>query len=82
MEINVALVAVLTPVVMGIVQVAKSAGLPSRWSPLAAFGVGIIAAVVYWLAYGGDLGPVIWSGILAAMSAAGLYSGGKSVLGK
>lgn len=72
----------LMAVVVGGVEAIKRAGLPSRWAPLAAFGAGIVAALVYWLAFGGDVGPIIWSGILAALSAAGLYSGGKAILDK
>lgn len=72
----------LMAVVVGGVEAIKRAGLPSRWAPLAAFGVGVIVALIYWLAFGGDVGPIIWSGILAALSAAGLYSGGKAILDK
>lgn len=73
-------IAALTAGVMALVEAIKHAGLPSRWAPLAALGAGIVVGLGYWLAFGGDAGELIWSGILAAIGAAGLYSGGKSIV--
>lgn len=73
-------IAALTAGVMALVEAIKHAGLPSRWAPLAALGAGIVVGLGYWLAFGGDAGELIWSGILAAIGAAGLYSGGKSLV--
>lgn len=72
-------IAALTAGVMALVEAIKRAGLPSRWAPLAALGAGIVVGLGYWLAFGGDAGELIWSGILAAIGAAGLYSGGKAI---
>lgn len=74
MEINVALVAVLTPVVMGIVQVAKSAGLSSRWGGIAAILIGAILGISAGL-YAGDVYMSGIAGLVAGLTAAGAYSG-------
>ena len=74
MEISVALVAVLTPVVMGIVQVAKGAGLPSRWGGIAAILIGAILGISAGL-YAGDVYLSGIAGLVAGLTAAGAYSG-------
>lgn len=74
MEISVALVAVLTPVVMGIVQVAKGAGLASRWGGIAAILIGAILGISAGL-YAGDVYLSGIAGLVAGLTAAGAYSG-------
>lgn len=63
------------PVIVGLVQVIKGIGLPSKYAPIAsiALGVGVLAIVgLTWQAY-------LIQGIIVGLSAAGLYSGGKAV---
>lgn len=74
MDINVALVAVLAPIVMGIVQVAKSAGLASRWAGVAAIVIGAILGISAGL-YAGEPYLSGIAGLVAGLTAAGAYSG-------
>lgn len=67
---------VLVPVVIGLVQVAKTIGLPIRFSGLAAIVLGIGGAFLL----GGTLTETILSGIIVGLSAAGLYSATRSTL--
>lgn len=63
------------PLIVALVQVAKSLGLASKWAPVLSIllGVGLLALVA-------DTLPVtIIGGILAGLSASGLYSGTKTV---
>ena len=63
----------LVPVVLGLVQVAKEAGLQSRWAPLLALA---IAQLLGW--YSG-VDPV--QSLVYGLSAAGLWSGVKATSG-
>ena len=64
------------PVIIALVQVAKGLGLASKWAPVLAIllGVGLLALVEL------SLPVTIIGGILAGLSASGLYSGTKSVV--
>ena len=62
-------------VVLGLVQVAKYAGLPNRLAPLLSVALGLMATLFI-----SDL--TILEGIIVGLSASGLFSGGKAVLGK
>lgn len=69
---------VLVPVVLGIVQAIKLAGLPTRWAPITAVLLGIAGAFLI----GGWVfsGAVALQGIIAGLSAAGLWSGVSSTV--
>ena len=70
---------VLIPVVLGLVQVGKIAGLNTRWSPLLSVVLGIIGAfVIQWSL--SNAGIAIIQGIIAGLSAAGLWSGTRATL--
>lgn len=67
----------IVPVIVALVQGAKEMGLPGKYASIAsmAFGIALVATT----------GPVSWSatliqGIVAGLSASGLYSGGKAVV--
>lgn len=64
------------PLVVGLVQVVKTLGLPSRFAPLASvlLGVGIEALV------GGTIAHMVIVGAIVGLSAAGLYSGTKTTV--
>ena len=64
------------PVIIALVQVGKGLGLASKWAPVLAIllGVGLLALVEL------SLPVTIIGGILAGLSASGLYSGTKSVV--
>jgi len=69
------------PAIMGIVEAAKTAGLPKNFAPLFAILLGIGAGILSHSS--GDLtwDQAIAGGIALGLAAAGLYSGGKQVGG-
>lgn len=62
---------VLVPVVLGVVEAIKRAGLSSRWAALVSIALGILGA---W-ALGGFSSLNIVEGIIAGLTASGLWSG-------
>lgn len=72
--IEVMLQAGLIPVVTGVVQVCRTAGLPSKLAPLASLAFGVLA-VVALLAE--PLPQEILQGIVVGLAASGFYSGVK-----
>ncbi len=68
---------IVVPVIVGLVQAAKNAGLRIKYAPLLAIGLGIAFFTTL-----GDLSlpQNLLSGIVAGLTAAGLYSGVKTVV--
>ena len=69
---------VLIPLVIGVVQVIKIAGLSKRYVPLASVILGAVGAIFL----GGFDSTSLVQGVIAGLSASGLWSGGKAVLDK
>jgi L-cystine uptake protein TcyP (sodium:dicarboxylate symporter family) len=69
----------LTAVIVGIVEVLKKLGMPTKWCPLASLVLGIIAGIVY---SGAALREGILIGIAMGLSSCGLYSGVKNTMQK
>ena len=70
------IIVAIIPVLVGLVTVAKEVGLPSKYAPLTSvvMGVGLVALTgVAWQAF-------VVQGIIAGLSASGLYSGTKATL--
>ena len=68
------LIIAIVPVIVGLVQVIKAAGVPSKYAPLVSIilGIGFVAlTTVAWQAF-------VAQGIIAGLAASGLYSGVKS----
>lgn len=76
MEILTAGLLFLVPVVIGLVAVLRTAGLPVRVAPLTAIVLGILGAV----ALQGFSAAVVIAGIVIGLSASGLYSGTKTTI--
>lgn len=72
--------AVITAVVIGLVQVAKLAGLPTQFAPLVAIVFGVLTALC--LSFFQATTTVILNGVIIGLSAMGLYSGTKTTVGK
>jgi hypothetical protein len=71
---NEAYVAVLIPVINGLIELAKQAGLPNRYAPLLALALGLGAGI--GLRNPGDpMATAILNGLVIGLSAVGLYSG-------
>lgn len=69
---------IAVPIVLGVVQAIKVAGLPTKWAPLTSIVLGIVAASVI----GGwsFSGTIVVQGVIAGLSAAGLWSGVKTTI--
>jgi len=62
------------PIIVGVVSVLKTIGLPSKWAPLISLILGLGVAVLVETTL-----PVrILGGLLIGLSASGLYSGAKA----
>ncbi len=68
------------PLTLGLVQVAKDAGLPGRWAGVAAVVIGALAGLFAQVAGAGGAGfaSAALSGVVAGLSAAGVWSGAKA----
>lgn len=67
----------LIPLLVGLVEVVKRIGLPSKFAPLVSVALGLILGFMVY----SDPTQAILVGIAFGLSASGLYSGGKAVLG-
>ena len=65
--------ATITALVLGLTEVAKTAGLPSKYAPLLAVVLGVICSGIF----SSFSKEGIFTGIIAALSAMGLYAGTK-----
>jgi len=61
---------ILSPIIVGLVWAFNGMGVPKKYSPLIAIGVGVLMA---W-SYNQDL----WQGVAAGLLAIGLWSTGKN----
>lgn len=68
--------AVIIPIIVGLVQVAKRTGLASRYYPLLSVVLGAVAGFVYVSA--DTIGVLM--GITAGLSASGLFSGARKTI--
>jgi len=72
---------VIIALVIGLTEVAKRAlKLPKKFIPLTSLIIGLIVSLI--CAFDGIVSSVILSGIIAGLSAVGLYSGVKNTIGK
>ena len=71
---------VLVPLIMGIVEVFKRAGVSKRLLPLIALVIGIAIGVVYVTNFEWKQGVLV--GALLGLSASGLYSSSKNTFEK
>lgn len=70
---------VAIPVINGLVEMAKMAGLSKRYCPVLAVGLGVLLGLGV-RAPGEPVGLAILDGLIIGLSAVGLYSGGRNVL--
>ena len=72
---------VIIAIIIGLVAVAKKLGLESKFAPVLALilGVGINLVVKY---LGAETGELVIGGIIAGLTACGLYSGVKATIKK
>jgi len=81
MDLGIAVtLSLVTAVVVGVVQVAKTLGLPTRFAPLLAVVVGVL--IVLGLSLFQATFSVILTGVVVGLSAVGLFSGVRATVGK
>ncbi len=66
---------VVIPIIIGIVEVVKRAGLPCKFSPLVSLALGLFFGFVFLDTFKESL--II--GLMVGLSATGLYSGSKNL---
>lgn len=67
----------IIPVITGLVQVFKNIGLPKKFRPLLALGLGVLSGIFY--IEPNDLAGGILVGLVAGLSASGLYNQTKTL---
>lgn len=73
---NEAKIAVLTVILMGILEVIKELGLNKKFVPAMSLGLGILIGIVY---SGFDVREGVFVGAIIGLSAVGLYSGSTNI---
>lgn len=69
----------LVPLVVSIIEVTKQVGLPTKLAPLLALFLGLGSGFVL---HSANLAKALVTGVMIGLSASGLYSVGKTILGK
>jgi hypothetical protein len=75
-ETQLAVQTALVPIIVGIVEALKTAGLPSKYAPVVSLMLGVLATVSV---FGNSIVWEVMNGLLVGLSASGLYSGIKKV---
>jgi hypothetical protein len=81
MTTDLALAGASLPAIVGLVEAAKSAGLPTRFAPLAALATGELAALAGVYGTGHPWALATSQGVAMGLAASGLYHGTKTVAG-
>lgn len=68
---------IIVAVIIGLIQVVKTAGFPSKFAPLLSVALGVGA--VYLTGGEATTGLALFNGVLYGLMASGLYSGVKAV---
>lgn len=69
----VTLAGVMAPVIAIIVQLIKSADIPTKWLPHVSIGLGIVAGLIFGYAVNADLFVYGLAGFVSGATASGLY---------
>ncbi|MDF2532831.1 MAG: hypothetical protein K0R80_432 [Clostridia bacterium] len=67
---------IIVPIIMSIVELAKSVGVPKKFSALLSVIIGIVIGIFYLHPL--DLKLGVFEGIVYGLTASGLYSGAKN----
>jgi hypothetical protein len=67
---------IIIPIILGVVEVVKRAGLPARFAPL----VSLILGLFFGIFYIDSWKEGVIFGLVAGLSATGLYSGSKNMM--
>lgn len=66
-------------IIIGIVEVAKQTGLPTRYAPLVSLLLGVLLTTAYAIADQSFSAASVLMGLTFGLSASGLYSGVRAV---
>lgn len=69
----------IIPLILGVVELFKRGGLPVKYSPFVAVGVGLLFGLLY---LDTEIKQRIIIGLMLGLSATGLYSGSKNITQK
>lgn len=72
--------AVLIPIIVALIELAKGLGLPAKFSPVLGVVLGIAGGIFYIAP--GEIAYGLIVGLMMGLSASGLYSGTKNLIGK
>lgn len=78
-EIQILLQGALVPVIIGLVEVMKRSGMPTRFAPAASIVLGV-ASIFLIPMPGVSIGIIILQGVVVGLAGAGLYSGTKTTV--
>lgn len=85
-ESNAVGVVILVPIIVGILEVLKRTGLPSRFIPLTSLLIGVAAGVIDAATRPGatpqSISVGVLQGAILGLSAVGLYSGTQATMGR
>lgn len=70
------------PIIVGLVAAIRKTGLKSKFAPAISIVLGIALNVIIGAYLGNDLVPLFVQGIIAGLSASGLWSGTKATVKK
>ena len=70
-------ISIIIAVIIGLAELLKKVGINSKYIPIADLILGVVAGFIYL--YPGEPKMAVLYGIIAGLSAAGLYSGVKNV---
>lgn len=81
---NLGLIAAIAPVVLGVTEAIKRTGISVKWAPFVAMLTGLVFAFLFDYSQeeafiAGNVAQNAISGVLAGLTAAGLYSGVKTI---
>ena len=69
--------------IVGLAEIVKGFGIEKRWIPLVDLGLGILSGIfVYHFVFGNGIIESLVLGVALGLSACGLFSGIKNMIGK
>lgn len=71
-------ITIAVPLIVALVSIVKTAGLKSKFAPLLSLGIGV--GLFFFFGDNTDALDRVFIGILAGLSASGLYSGAKATV--